>query len=816
MYIEKLELKGFTRITLNTIDHIVYTPTAPVQVIIGTNGCGKSSLLSELSPLPAVPSEYSNGGFKKIWITHDGRSYYLESVFKSSAHHSFVCDGEELNLGHTGKVQYELVLQHFGWSDELHELLTGRTKFTNMPPSKRRDWITRLASVDYSYATKVYNRLVTAERDTQGVLRHTSNRLSQETQKLKSLVVIDGVDERIAQLRLEVNALLTSLDPKAGDAQQLYNSLHRIEREIRTVAQAIMERNVTVPSDTAYVDLQDVTDHLESLRRNHDSAKQLLDRCTAEYADLDALATDLGQVGDELPENLDVVIEQARDELERQRGDLIQFKTIEHPHQVHQANAQILDQLVTLFTELPDNTDNQFTRERMDALYEQIRQLQGRIDQAGTRLVQINHRRSVIETARASTCPSCGYVWREGYSEQELAELSRWEQEHQANLTRDRATCDELRTQIARIEEVLAMYARLRGFMNSYPILKPLWDHLLSERLHAQQPSNAVGLFTRWATDVVTSSRIADLQARLDQLTLMQTRQADGNYNHLAQRREALTRDIESFTLDLRTLKQRIAEVERFRASAVGVLELRGKLEELGQSKRQSLEALVSATRNTSINRIVYQHQDELATIQRQASERQAVEGIVNDLEMTRQHATLRQKAYALLAEAISPTEGLIADDMAAFIQCLVDQMNSIIEAIWTYDLLIQPCSMESGELNYKFPLYSSNMVKDVALGSDSQIDVVNFAFRLAVMLYLNISDVPLFMDEPAITFDEQHRINMMTFVKQLMDSHQHPQLFMVSHYSASHGSFSNAQTLVLSAFNIATPEHYNDHVTFA
>ena len=58
------------------------------------------------------------------------------------------------------------------------------------------------------------------------------------------------------------------------------------------------------------------------------------------------------------------------------------------------------------------------------------------------------------------------------------------------------------------------------------------------------------------------------------------------------------------------------------------------------------------------------------------------------------------------------------------------------------------------------------------------------------------------------------YSINMMQFVKQLMDAHQHPQMFMVSHYDSNHGSFTNAQTLVLSSFNIAVPDQYNEHVT--
>ena len=93
-----LKLKGYTRLSLNHIDSLEYTPVAKTQVIIGTNGSGKSSLLYELSPMPSHHRMYDHG-YKQITIEHKGSTYVLTSDFTKGKSHSFIKDGIELNPG---------------------------------------------------------------------------------------------------------------------------------------------------------------------------------------------------------------------------------------------------------------------------------------------------------------------------------------------------------------------------------------------------------------------------------------------------------------------------------------------------------------------------------------------------------------------------------------------------------------------------------------------------------------------------------------------------------------------------------------------
>ncbi len=816
MLIEKLELKGYTRIALSGIEHMVFTPTSMVQLILGTNGCGKSSLLGELSPLPPQPSFYEKNGFKRIWITHRGRSYMLESIAKGSWHHSFLCDGEELNPGHTGAVQKDLVKEHFNWTQELHDLLTGLDRFTTMSTAKRRQWISKLSTVDYTYALNVYQKLATRNRDNIGAAKHLNQRLTTESNSLKALEGLHGLEDRIAQLRTEVNLLLTSLDPQAGEARLHETELHSLLRESERLAREIVQRKAVLPANRHYSSYQDVMDDVSYLARREDLARQMLDRASGEYAELDAMAADLGQVGEEVPEDIEQQIEAARAEIAQLHGRLRRFGQVANAEQAFQDNQRVLDGLRALFSTMPDNTDRAYTRQRADEVTQQIRQHQQVYQQSDTRLMQIRHRRGVIQAAKESTCPSCGYVWKEGYSQDELAQLDAWQAEHEAILNQQQALITAGQRYLEEFAEIAAQYSTLRGYTNSYPTLKPLWDEILDKQLHLNNPGQSQGLFVQWAQDTELSMQIERTQHRLGQMELLAARKADGTLNHLAHRRATLTREIETHTSELRETRALQQETERYRAAVDFIIRTFEQMDRLQDRIQTTYAKLVSATRNRYVDQVVHSHQDELSTIQRQLSEKQTLEGIVRDLETSRNQVVVRQKAYQLLAEALSPTEGMIAEEMSGFIRCLVDQMNLILEQIWTYDLVIQPCGMESNELDYRFPLYSGTRSKDVSQGSVGQQDVVNLAFVLTVMLYLNMTDVPLYLDEPGAHFDDQHRLNLMRFIRSLMDAHQHSQLFMVSHYATQHGGFSGAETLVVDGTNIAVPQHANKHVIFA
>ena len=111
MKIQSIELKGYRRLLLKNIRSITLTMTEVVQIILGTNGSGKSSLMWELTPLPPNPQAYSKQGSKRIVVSQGADTYELFTSF-SPVMCTFIKNGiEDLNPGQTMAVQKDMVIE---------------------------------------------------------------------------------------------------------------------------------------------------------------------------------------------------------------------------------------------------------------------------------------------------------------------------------------------------------------------------------------------------------------------------------------------------------------------------------------------------------------------------------------------------------------------------------------------------------------------------------------------------------------------------------------------------------------------------------
>jgi len=125
---------------------------------------------------------------------------------------------------------------------------------------------------------------------------------------------------------------------------------------------------------------------------------------------------------------------------------------------------------------------------------------------------------------------------------------------------------------------------------------------------------------------------------------------------------------------------------------------------------------------------------------------------------------------------------------------------------------------MDGEEMDYKFPVsIKSNtdiVVPDVSKTSSSQVSIIDFSFKLIVMLYLGLEDFPLYLDELASDMDDQHRNNTMIFLKSLVESQRCSQLFLISHYFSLYGIFTAAEICVMDDSNLnQIPTGVNQHV---
>jgi energy-coupling factor transporter ATP-binding protein EcfA2 len=817
MKIERLELCGYKRLMLNNIKHLTYTPTASHQLILGTNGSGKSSVLSELSPLPGHHSNYSKDGYKKVTISHMGRLYQLDSIMKTNKH-SFVVDGEELNPGGTAEAQKHLAHQHFGIDKDLHELLTGEVRFTQLGAGDRRKWITKISRSDYGYAMGAFKRIAGRARDQQGALKHLKTRLAQETHNLQALQDVDGLEERAHKLREELNHLMLERVPNLPTLEAQKVRLRTLYSNIEQQAVEYFRSLVYMPNGKRYLGNDDITFDLQRLDTNIHSSQALVQRMGNEFSDMEAVVHSVEFEAGESLDNLPELIQTQLEELSRLLEAQVQFRELASPSEIQRDWQAIGEEVQITFRQFPDNRDRRFSRDAAQNAQQEIAHHQGILDNALAKINQLSNRIAAMEEAQESQCPSCSYIWRPGYSEEEMVQLKLWKEQHENTVDLARGKIKQLEEFVEEYGGYMALYNRFRGYVQGYPRLQPLWDFVLSNNLLFDNPKGNLTLFTQWARDLDLNVQHEHGLKRLEHYRDVQERQSSaGDTAHFARRMRALQTEIEEVTAELLQQRSERQTVERYLRKLQRLQDIAARMENDYNEIERIQAVLIDALRNEVIDETVSAHQIELGGILRKLSEKEGQEGIVRDLEQSQGEVALDAASLALIVQALSPNEGLIAEQLSGDIGCLVAQLNSIIGSIWTYDMTVLSCGIETGELDYKFPVqFAADRSPDVSKTSKGQRQVVDFAFQLTVMLYMNLQDYPLFLDEPGEGFDEQHRVKLMDFVKQLMDMNRHSQLFMISHYASGHGSFTNAEILVLDSSNISVPGVYNKHATFA
>lgn len=821
MKITRLVLSGYKRLMLNNIKYLTLDFQSIYQLILGTNGSGKSSVLYELSPLPAQSNNYIKGGYKEITLDDRGHHYELKSVFKSGNKHSFLKDGEELNPGGTGAVQKELVEQEFRITQELHELLIGETHFTNLSPAKRREWMTRICHVDFSYALGVHQKLKTAARDAQGALKHTKNRLTQENNKLLAVGDLEALETRYQTLHNELNVLFNERNPGALDVVQGERELETTLGDLEKLSVLLLEKSPPLPPGYNFYSLQGVDEALNELRTEFQVNESLRNRIGTEQDELQHLLEGFKEAGVESVEAL----HQQINELKQLR--YVTLRAVEtwrelttNPLDTQRSYFEASSTLINVLSELPANKGRRFSKQKVAEAKETLPQIEQQLGKYRNRLAHYESQLEHLLSLKKEECPECGHKWVPGRSDRDKSLLEQTIQKGKISVEKLDVQRAELQAYLEEAEEYKQRFYGFRQLTHQYPRLKDLWDALLNDERLYSAPHELVTLVHLFGKDLEQHCKAQNASERLEKLEkLLESPTEGGQMKGVLGRLESLSGQVQELTVLLDELKRKIDYLARYRQHVKVYLEKSEQLDEQFSRLGELRDSLVEGYRNHHIESVIREHQEQLAGLQAKRTEKQTLEGIIRDLERDEQSLGDNHDVLKLLASELSPVDGLIAEQLTGFIESFVGHVNQVIESIWTYELRVMPCGLESGDLDYKFPLYvkhegENNQAPDISKGSEAQVEVVNLAFRLVTMVYLGLEEYPVYLDEAGRSFDEQHRTNLLSFIKQLVDTGNYTQLFIISHYAAQFNVFTNAEILVLDSTNVSVPKQHNLHAT--
>lgn len=816
MIIKKLILHKFKRLALNNIEYLEYSPNQKVQLILGTNGSGKSSLLSELSPLPANHQFYNKDGYKLIIIEYRNTIYELKSFFGSSGNrYSFMKGDEELNPGGTVTVYKELVKQHFNVTQEIHDLLSGVTAFTAMSVSERRNWLTRISDSDYTYAFKYYNSLKEQLRDTQGSLKINQSRLVQESDKLLSPEQEAVVRSEIDNLRKFIGVLLESKQPLL-DRTEIKGQLNQLEIAIRTVANQLLEHNRLMSN----VNLNDI-DVIDDLLINTKSAslsyqdqslrlfqqiQELTDQTQAlEHSTVESI-TDIDSQIDSLASKVN--------DLQRQKQLSLVFDS---PTTAMQALTTIKDQLLQIVIELPSNSNRQFSRENYERLQQQLSNLKATIIEADQEQFKFLKLKTDLEHARDHQqieCPQCKHIWSKGYDQSNFENLLSAIDRQSIKIEQLNKDNSELELALEAHRSYSELFKQFRALSHHWSILDPLWAHIASESILYDSPKQVIQVVNCLAADLSIDIHIGQLNEQITDLIKVKTMVSNNqelDTSKLHERIEQLNKDLYVTGKAIKRAKNQIVEYEQYKSALVSIHALSKQLEALVDHRSAKANELLLTVKQEALNKTIQLLQLELNQKEQLISKIDIQKGIIENIQASIDEMLDRQELLKIAVKELSPTEGLIAKGLTAFINSFVTHINSFISKVWLYPLElvpVMPNENDDVELDYKFSVkINDNLtISDISKGSSAMKEVIDLAFRITSMHYLGMQDYPILADELGVAFDQAHRKSIFYMISQLMTNASFSQIFLVSHYSEQYGALTNADVNILSASNINVP----------
>lgn len=803
MVIKKLILFRYKRLFLSNIETLEYTPEQNIQLILGGNGQGKSSLLYMLTPVPPdLKREFNEGGYKIIEIEHNNSYYILSSGGELGNKHSFLFNNTELNQGGTKSVQIELVKEHFQVTGYIHSILLGNTKFTSMPAVERKKVFSDISNIDYTYPLRVYNELRQRHRDIVGGIKI----LQENILKIKSTVIEDKELERyktnLVMLSNYVEYLISLYKhdvDRAVDLDSMYDKLNVANREITKIYSS--------NAGLLTVNVNDIKSKISILENEiifyNSSITAIKDKLSS--FDTKALKSEEELTHEIL--NITKLISESKLTI-----DGVTLDNVENIYSViNDTYFEVIGVLARLDEYKNINKDNSEMVKLMSSVDIASKEYKAKETRYNLIVKELEHIEKHKTDENKVSCKQCGNSW-----------YHHFDQDNQKILLRDKdilkVELDKLRTYIDSNSLVLTTYneykelvKELHTYSLSIPLVRPIWTYILTETNLKESSASVVNKLNmvknrleEWCSIAEKSKQLKMLEKDLENIKTINKIIKENNLKNI----EELETNLSSYIKVVYSKQQEIIGYNKLISDLTKIEKAHFELRTTLKNINRGIGVTVDQVRNKYITDLVSQLKQQMAEIeQRIASNNTYVNKITNDTNEI-EILTTKEKVLKLLVKELSPSEGIIAKSINSFLNNYIRDMNNIISKVWSYDIEILPSTISEGsDLDYKFPVRvdGSEVIEDVSKLSSSMQEIVDLAFKIVFIKYSKIIDAPLILDEFARTFDKHHRVKAYDIIESIFAGH-FKQIFMVSHFESMYGRFTNSDINIL-----GDPSMYGD-----
>lgn len=829
MHITLFRLSKYRRLMMSDIQSFEWTPTKNLLIMIGSNGSGKSSIMDELSPIPSRHTNFEKGGEKEFHCSHGGSRFVLLSKYgHGTGSHSFKRDNIELNTGGTFKVQEDLCYQEFGLTKELHDICTGRIKFTQLSTAKRREILTRMSVVNLDETFDIFKALKNEHRSQKGVVDTITKRLVNDNGDVPSDSEMNLMKRETEAMHKRLNLLFQE---KTQGAQSRFSSIDQATQELESIIQSakkVLYRYPYMPKNLVVKDHTEYQAEYAMAREQYSAIKAVINRMAEELDGLRSASPNQIEVAPEtiteLSEQLRVLLEEVQtlgEETERyvhisDTFPLVQFDLM---GDASRKLNTLFDRLYESMNAFPENADGELSKGEANKRSERVKELKVIRRQMEDKYSQISQRIARLKGCESVICPKCEHDFKPGVDPTEADRLEEGNDKLGKQMDALDAELKEHDMYLERFQEYCGHVHNFVQITRDYREFQQLWDFIAGRNLMYRTPSAWKGKLIEWhkAMEVYIEFQLKTVSMQNKGKRLVELKAIDKDaVAYTRERCEALEHEIAIKYTSAQDMHAFLSEMQQCETEILGNI---SEIEEITRkyaSWKQRVEQHVEWCLDQAYNAEIQDIQMKLAETTRTLNQMEQKETTIRALENEVANSTTVMDDLSILIKGISPNGGLLGRYLMGFMQGVVTIVNAYIDEVWTYPLEVLPSKVEKDELDYNFPLKVAGgkvVAADIANGSDSQLEIVNFGFCMAMRKFFHLEDFPLFLDETGRTFDEQHRENFIPFVNRLIENGQFRQVFFISHFSSQHGAFTQAEIMVLDPTNVTVPEAYNKNV---
>lgn len=788
-----------------------------VNLLLGNNGVGKSSILKELNPLPPENGNFESGRKYTEW-KFGNKHYILDSYTGLGNGHSFKVNGKELNTGGTFSAQKELCWNHFRLDSNMVKVLNGIRivdRLSSMSANRRKDILMQVYPNDTEYALNVYSKLRVERNELKAAIKNQVQRYAEENRKLSYITEqgIDKLEEQVKRLDNELKkALLVrgglegikvdpDLETKIRQFSQLTDQLtvNNLSGFMQTEEQLVRQIELTDAVLTKHQEQASITqgiinenaaclEGLEEFLKDPDSFKEQSKQIKSEIAALKKRIDDIDEILSGYPVFND------------------QTNTFTNLHSVAKEFYDYLGRITVASS--PEMTGGVYK-----ALMTKQEQTATEIREKKLTLSDLQHKLRHFNSAESVDCPDCNTKFKVGISKQDIETTSK-------QVTILTETIDKL---VKKNEDLLKLIEADAEWFNG---MNQLY-RFIRENSHVKILGELVKEFevgkvysTTLQNALEQYSNKVSLQTHIDVLgreeSLLDTRLDMLNRNNVldvAIYVASLEKDLSIETNKISFYKKRLvreeAQLNQIRTYSSNLNKLEVLRQEIFDGLEKKSKVIFRGSVDRRVSEITSEKEEQLSAIIKSRSLTAVVVSIEDDIERLKK----RLNIVEALADGLCPNKGLIGKHMSDFIKSICANMNFVIQQVWNTTLYVLPCAKSNGDLTYKFPVASGDgePAPDISDCSAGQTDIIDWAFRYVLMDYFQFP-FPFIMDEVGPFFDEIKRGRFFNFMQEYTQRKDAKQLFLVSHYLGDRNLFKDANFVGLKYEGLSLPGEMNKH----